>query len=51
MACRSTRAAIFGHGLGNDPFSEQWPFIAADSDAVAAPGMVLAMESPHYVDG
>lgn len=41
----------FGHGLGNDPFSEQWPFIAADSDVVAEPGMVLAVEAPHYVDG
>ncbi len=26
-------------------------FIASDSDAVAEPGMVLAVESPHYVDG
>ncbi len=41
----------FGHGLGNDPFSEQWPFIAADSDVAAEPGMVLAVEAPHYVDG
>ncbi len=41
----------FGHGLGNDPFSEQWPFIAAESDVIAEPGMVLAVEAPHYVDG
>jgi Xaa-Pro dipeptidase len=41
----------FGHSLGNDPFSEQWPFIAADSDVLAEPGMVLAVESPYYVDG
>jgi Xaa-Pro dipeptidase len=41
----------FGHSLGNDPFSEQWPFIAADSDVPAEPGMVLAVESPYYVDG
>ena len=41
----------FGHSLGNDPFSEQWPFIAADSDVTAEPGMVLAVESPYYVDG
>ena len=41
----------FGHGLGNDPFSEQWPFIAADCDVIAEPGMVLAVEAPHYVDG
>ncbi len=41
----------FGHGLGNDPFGEQWPFIAADSDVIAEPGMVLAVEAPLYVDG
>ena len=41
----------FGHGLGNDPFSEQWPFIAADSEVIAEPGMVLAVEAPHYVEG
>ena len=41
----------FGHSLGNDPFSEQWPFIAADSEVSAEPGMVLAVESPLYVDG
>jgi Xaa-Pro aminopeptidase len=41
----------FGHSLGNDPFSEQWPFIAADGDVAAEPGMVLAVESPYYVDG
>jgi Xaa-Pro dipeptidase len=41
----------FGHSLGNDPFSEQWPFIAADNDVLAEPGMVLAVESPYYVGG
>jgi Xaa-Pro aminopeptidase len=41
----------FGHSLGNDPFSEQWPFIAADSNVLAEPGMVLAVESPYYVEG
>jgi Xaa-Pro aminopeptidase len=41
----------FGHGLGNDPFSEQWPFIAGDCDVLAEPGMVLAVEAPHYVEG
>ena len=41
----------FGHSLGNDVFSEQWPFIAADSQVVAEPGMVLAVEAPFYVDG
>ena len=41
----------FGHGLGAGPFSEAWPFIAADSDAVAEPGMMLAVEVPIYVSG
>jgi Xaa-Pro aminopeptidase len=41
----------FGHGLGTDTFGEVWPFIAAESDAVIEPGMVLAFETPFYVDG
>ena len=41
----------FGHSLGNDPFSEQWPFIAADSEVSAEPGMVLAVESPSTSTG
>lgn len=41
----------FGHGLGTDTFGEVWPFIAADSDAIIEPGMVLAFETPFYVDG
>ncbi len=41
----------FGHGLGAGPFSEAWPFVAADSDAIAEPGMVLAVEVPIYVSG
>ena len=41
----------FGHGLGNDPFSEQWPFISADCPVAAEPDMVLAVEAPFYVDG
>ena len=41
----------FGHGLGAGVFSEAWPFLAADSDAIAEPGMVLAVEIPIYVSG
>lgn len=41
----------FGHGLGQSVFSEEWPFIAADSDVTAEPGMVLALEAPFYVEG
>ena len=41
----------FGHSLGAGTFSEEWPFIAADSEVIAEPGMVLAVEAPLYVDG
>ncbi len=41
----------YGHGLGASVGSEEWPFIAADSDAVVEPGMVLAFETPFYGKG
>ena len=41
----------FGHGVGASVWSEEWPFISADSDAVAEPGMTLAFETPFYVEG
>jgi Xaa-Pro dipeptidase len=41
----------FGHGLGASIWSEEWPYVAADSDAVLEPGMVMAFETPWYVDG
>jgi Xaa-Pro dipeptidase len=41
----------FGHGLGQSVFSEEWPFIAADSDVTIEADMVLALEAPYYVDG
>ena len=41
----------FGHGVGASVWSEEWPFISADSDAVIEPGMVLAFETPWYIDG
>jgi len=41
----------FGHGLGTGPGSEEWPFIAADSDTPVTPGMVLAFECPWYLTG
>jgi len=40
-----------GHGLGASIWSEEWPYIAADSEAVLEPGMVMAFETPWYVDG
>ncbi|MEI9411047.1 Xaa-Pro peptidase family protein [Mesorhizobium salmacidum] len=48
---RSYRRGHFGHGVGQSVFSEQWPFIAADSDIAIEAGMVLAFEIPLYIDG
>ncbi|MCA0015264.1 Xaa-Pro peptidase family protein [Mesorhizobium sp. B292B1B] len=48
---RSWRRGHFGHGVGQSVFSEQWPFIAADSDVLVEAGMVLAFEIPLYIDG
>ncbi|BCG77400.1 M24 family metallopeptidase [Mesorhizobium sp. 113-3-3] len=47
----SYRRGHFGHSVGQSVFSEQWPFIAADSDVVIEAGMVLAFEIPLYIDG
>ena len=41
----------FGHGVGASIWSEEWPFISAQSDAILEPGMVLAFETPWYIDG
>lgn len=41
----------FGHGVGASVWSEEWPFIAAKSDAVLEPNMVLAFETPWYIEG
>ncbi len=41
----------FGHGLGAGLGSEEWPFLSQQSDVIIAPGMVLAFETPWYVDG
>lgn len=41
----------FGHGVGASVWSEEWPFISSESDAVVEPGMVLAFETPWYIDG
>ena len=45
------RGGHFGHGVGASIWSEEWPFISADSDTVLEPGMVMAFETPWYVDG
>jgi Xaa-Pro dipeptidase len=41
----------FGHGVGASIWSEEWPFISADSTAILEPGMVLAYETPWYIEG
>ena len=41
----------FGHGVGASIWSEEAPFISATSDAVLEPGMVMAFETPWYIDG
>lgn len=41
----------FGHSLGHDTFCEVAPFIAAQAHIPIEPGMVLAFETPFYVDG
>ncbi|MER9596502.1 MULTISPECIES: Xaa-Pro peptidase family protein [unclassified Mesorhizobium] len=48
---RSYRRGHFGHSVGHSVFSEQWPFISADSDVEIEAGMVLAFEIPLYIDG
>lgn len=41
----------FGHGVGASIWSEEWPFISEQSDAILEHGMVLAFETPWYIDG
>jgi Xaa-Pro aminopeptidase len=41
----------FGHGVGASIWSEEWPFISADATARLEPNMVLAFETPWYIDG
>ena len=41
----------FGHGVGASIWSEEWPFISADATAILEPNMVLAFETPWYIDG
>ena len=41
----------FGHGVGASVWSEEWPFISAESDAVLESEIVLAFETPWYIDG
>ena len=38
-------------GVRASVWSEEWPFIGADSDILVEPGMVLAFETPWYIRG
>lgn len=41
----------FGHGVGASIWSEEWPFISADATVILEPNMILAFETPWYIDG
>lgn len=41
----------FGHGVGASIWSEEWPFISTDASAILEPNMMLAFETPWYIDG
>lgn len=41
----------FGHGVGASVFSEEWPFIGPDEDGTLEENMVIAFETPYYIDG
>lgn len=41
----------FGHGIGQNVWSEEWPYTGHGVDVVLEPGMVMAFETPYYVNG
>ncbi len=41
----------FGHGIGQNVWSEEWPYTGPGVDVALEPGMVMAFETPFYVDG
>ncbi|MBL8702955.1 MAG: aminopeptidase P family protein [Alphaproteobacteria bacterium] len=41
----------FGHGIGQNVWSEEWPYTGHDVDVALEPGMVMAFETPYYVNG
>jgi len=48
---RAMAAAISAMASAPRSGREEWPFISADSDTVLEPGMVMAFETPWYVEG
>ncbi|MBL8838210.1 MAG: aminopeptidase P family protein [Alphaproteobacteria bacterium] len=41
----------FGHGVGANVWTEEWPFVSATATIPLEADMVLAFETPFYVDG
>lgn len=41
----------YGHGLGASVFSEEWPFLSPDEETCLEENMVIAFETPYYIDG
>lgn len=41
----------FGHGIGQNVWSEEWPYTGHGVEIVLEPGMVMAFETPYYVNG
>ena len=41
----------FGHGVGASIWTEEWPFISADATVLLECDMVLAFETPWYIEG
>lgn len=48
---KSFQRGHFGHSLGHDTFCEVPPFLSAQSEMLIEPQMMLAFETPFYVDG
>ena len=40
-----------GHGVGASIWTEEWPFISNDATAILEPDMMLAFETPWYIEG
>ena len=41
----------FGHGVGASIWTEEWPFISSEATTILEPNMVLAFETPWYIEG
>ncbi len=41
----------FGHGIGQNVWSEEWPYTGHGVEIALEPGMVMAFETPYYVNG